>query len=197
MPGGSINDASVFLNFYVNGTDMPPNSAPAQFFPGIRRRVPAVVGTSPDYDPQPNPDDGTLVTQANLLAEVAQVTSGLINPQRCVFRDLCGLEQVIVQPVASAPGYEMVFLWCTDYPATQFPSDPIANLAGAQASDGAGRVFVLGANGQSDLVVAECVTRFREFLGDSLSQLTLQARTVAFSFELLGTVQQQVQQGAL
>ncbi len=110
----------------MNGFGLP-NVLP-QFFPGIRRRTPAVVAHPIEYDEQPNSADGLLVTDPALLANALSAGGSLSNPPRCVFRDICSLEQVIVQPAAGAPaGYEVVFLWCTDYPASQFPGDNIAN----------------------------------------------------------------------
>jgi len=195
MALGDSADAQAFMSFYVTGSDPSGRIAPLSF-PGIRRRTPAVVGPPTEYELDPNPDDGTPVTDAALLSEAAQQVP-LLNPQRCVFRDLCGLEEVVVRSLGSPTNYELVFLWCSDYPASVFPTDPIANPSNAQPSDGAGRVFVLDASGQSELVVAECLTRFREFLGDGLLSTPLIARTVAFPFEQLSVVRRSVNAGTL
>jgi len=168
-------DVQTFLDFYVKGIDPPGQQL---FFPGIRRRRPALVGPSIEYDPLQGDDELDQVDVETLGADAPAVSL----PTE--FADICGLEDVVVED-DGAGGVFISFIWCTDYPISQVA----AKLKTTQ------RVAPLELSGQSGSVIAECLTKLRESLGAQLSEVQLASFSAYVPFEQIATVVTQIQNG--
>lgn len=163
--------------------------------PGIARRIPAIVGTAPDFIPLPNPDldRATFVRPTDALADPA--TDGLQGPvpiedparpisPNDTYVDMCAMEDAVVR-LTEDGAIEVVFLWVQDYPGQALESATVPDPS--QLSGNAlPRMRPLVDLAQPSVVVTECMEALQAFLGpDVFVDITFRARLELCSFEAL------------
>lgn len=175
-----VSDLQTFLSFYVKGVDPPGETL---FFPGIARRRPALLTQSVEFDLQPIDSELDGIDVETLGPPDSDAPAANVP---AVFADMCGLEDVIVDDDGSG-GFAITFVWCTDYPPTALDPSSKSNK----------RVVPIDLSGQSGVVMAECMVRLREALGDQLSEVEVATALVRVPFEQIATVSAQILKGNL
>jgi len=178
----SAGDAQAFFDFYLKGGDLDDLTGA---FGGIRRRQPAAVSDPPEYEPLPAAleEFDSLLIPKDQLPRMNQD----FNPNKIMLLDLCAAERAVV--LASPPGIEIVVLWVSDYPASEFPT--------VREVQPDGRIVTADTGQPHDVVLNECVNRLWEFAAADLVDVPVDARVVQCAFEDLDRTEQQVRQREL
>lgn len=163
-------DVQAFFDFYLGGGELEGFKGK---FPGIRRRQPATVGDPPEYEPTPmalEEFESLSLPEAGLKG-----LFGDFDPSQVRMMDVCAAEKIIV--LEKGAGLEIVLLWVTSYPASEFLT--------ATEVQPRGRVATADVGQPALIVLNECLNRLWAFAASELAGVPIDARVVECPFEKL------------